>query len=124
MQHGGWDHTLKVTADGAALVRHAGASCIAKTADQTGLIAGLGAAQRKGGQVARFRPGRRLVSVAAAIALGAVSMSDTAVLAHFARYCGRAEQADGAAALDLAGTAARLERIARDRAKAPRTCRS
>ena len=37
MQHNGWDHALKVTADGAGLVGHVGAVLLRKAADQTGL---------------------------------------------------------------------------------------
>ena len=39
MQHNGWDHALKVTADGAGLVGHAGAVLLRKAADQAGLAA-------------------------------------------------------------------------------------
>ena len=39
MQHNGWDHALKVTADGKGLVGHAGAILLRKAADQTGLTA-------------------------------------------------------------------------------------
>ena len=49
MQHNGWDHALKVTADGAGLVGHAGAVLLRKAADQAGLTAGLSAALRKAG---------------------------------------------------------------------------
>ena len=41
MQHNGWDHALKVTADGRGLVGHAGAILLRKAADQLGLTAGL-----------------------------------------------------------------------------------
>jgi hypothetical protein len=37
MQHNGWDHALKVTADGKGLVGHAGAILLRKTAGQAGL---------------------------------------------------------------------------------------
>ena len=36
MQHNGWDHALKVTADGTGLVGHAGAVLLRKAADQAG----------------------------------------------------------------------------------------
>ena len=49
MQHNGWDHALKVTADGTGLVGHAGAVLLRKAADQAGLTAGLSAALRKKG---------------------------------------------------------------------------
>ena len=60
-----------------------------------------------------------LVSLAAAIALGATSMSDIALLAHLAPVLGDAPSGPTVRrALDLAGTAASLDRIARARAKA------
>ena len=60
-----------------------------------------------------------LASVAAAIALGATSMSDIAVLAHLAPVLGDAPSGPTVRrALELAGGAAMLERIARARAKA------
>ena len=40
MQHNGWDHALKVTADGTGLVGHAGAVLLRKAADQAGLTGG------------------------------------------------------------------------------------
>ncbi|MGH7488398.1 MAG: hypothetical protein ACREMY_22790 [bacterium] len=48
MQHDGWDHALKVTADGAGLVGHACAVLLRKLAGQAGLTDGLSAALRKG----------------------------------------------------------------------------
>ena len=60
-----------------------------------------------------------LVSLAAAIALGATSMSDIALLAHLAPVLGDAPSGPTVRrALDLAGTAAMLDRIARARARA------
>ena len=57
--------------------------------------------------------------MAAAIALGATSMSDIAVLAHLAPVLGDAPSGPTVRrALDLAGTAAMLDRIARARARA------
>jgi hypothetical protein len=84
MQHNGWDHALKVTAGGSGLVGHAGAVLLRKAADQAGLTAGLGAALRKAGASPVFDRGVVLVSAAAAIALGATSMSDIALLGHLA----------------------------------------
>src|SRR5580692_4418977 len=119
MQHNGWDHALKVTADGAGLVGHAGAVLLRKAADQAGLTAWLGGALRKAGQSPVLDRGVVLVSMAAAIALGATSMSDIAVLAHLAPVLGDAPSGPTVRrALDLAGMAASLERIARARAKA------
>jgi hypothetical protein len=70
MQHNGWDHALKVTADGTGLVGHAGAVLLRKAADQAGLPAGLSAALRKARQSPVLDRGIVLVSMAAAIALG------------------------------------------------------
>jgi hypothetical protein len=122
MQHNGWDHALKVTADGAGLVGHAGAILPRKAADQAGLTAGLAAALRKAGKSPVFDRGVVLVSVAAAIALGATGMSDIAVLVHLAPVLGDAPSAPTVRrALGLAGTPAMLDRIARARARA-RAC--
>jgi len=119
MQHNGWDHALKVTADGAGLVGHAGAVLLRKAADQAGLTAGLAAVLRKAGKPAVFDRGVVLVSVAAVIALGATSMSDIAVLVHLAPVLGDAPSAPTVRrALGLAGTPAMLDRIARARARA------
>jgi len=119
MQDNGWDHALKVTADGAGLVGHAGAVLLRKAADQAGLTAWLSGALRKAGQSPVLDRGVVLVSMAAAIALGATSMSDIAVLAHLAPVLGDAPSGPTVRrALDLAGMAASLERIARARAKA------
>jgi Transposase DDE domain group 1 len=119
MQHNGWDHALKVAADGTDLVGHAGAVLLRKAADQAGLTAWLGGALRKAGTSPVFDRGAVLVSMAAAIALGATSMSDIAVLAHLAPVLGAAPSGPTARRdLDLAGTPAMLDRIARARAKA------
>ncbi len=93
MQHNGWDHALKVTGDGEGLVGHAGAILLRKAADQAGLTAGLGAALRKAGTSPLFDRGAALVSMAVAIALGATSMSDVAVLAHLAPVLGQCRAA-------------------------------
>ena len=119
MQHNGWDHALKVTADGTGLVGHAGAVLLRKAADQAGLTAGLSAALRRKGTSPLLDRGIVLVSLAAAIALGATSMSDIALLAHLAPVLGAAPSGPTVRrALDLAGTPAMLDRIARARAKA------
>ena len=59
MQHNGWDHALKVTADGTGLVGHAGAVLLRKAADQAGLTAQLSGALRKKGSSPALRPGHR-----------------------------------------------------------------
>jgi hypothetical protein len=119
MQHNGWDRALKITADGTGLVGHAGAVLLRKAADQGGLTAALSAALRKAGTSPLLDRGIVLVSMAAAIALGATSMSDIAVLAHLAPVLGSAPSGPTVRrALDLAGTPAMLDRIARARARA------
>ena len=119
MQHNGWDHALKVTAGGTGLVGHAGAVLLRKAADQAGLTGQLSTALRKAGTSPVFDRGAVLVSLAAAITLGATGMSDIAVLAHLAPVLGDAPSGPTVRrALDLAGTAASLERIARARARA------
>jgi len=90
MQHNGWDHALKVTADGAGLIGHAGAILLRKAADQAGLTAQLSAALRRKDRSPLLDRGIVLVSLAAAIALGATSMSDIALLAHLAPVLGEA----------------------------------
>jgi len=119
MQDTRWDHALKVTGGGTGLVGHAGAVLLRKAADQAGLTGGLSAALRKAGTSPLLDRGIVLVSMAAAIALGATSLSDIAVLAHLAPVLGDAPSGPTIRrALDLAGTAAMLERIARARARA------
>jgi hypothetical protein len=119
MQRNGWDHALKVTADGKGLVGHAGAILLRKAADQAGLTAALSSALRKKGTSPLLDRGIVLVSMAAAIALGAASMSDIALLAHLGPVLGSAPSgATVRRALDLAGTPAMLDRIARARARA------
>src|SRR5437763_1768456 len=119
MQLNGWDHALKVTAGGSGLVGHAGAILLRKAADQAGLTGQLSAAMRKKGTSPLLDRGIVLVSLATAIALGATSMSDIALLAHLAPVLGKAPSGPTVRrALDLAGTPAVLDRIARARAKA------
>ena len=85
-------------------------------AANTGQLSG---ALRKKGTSPVFDRGTVLVSLAAAIALGATSMSDIALLAHLAPVLGDAPSGPTVRrALDLAGTAAALDKIARARAKA------
>jgi hypothetical protein len=119
MQLNGWDHALKVTAARKGLIGHAGAVLLRKAADQAGLTGGLGGALREKGTSPLLDRGIVLVSMAAAIALGATSMSDIALLAHLAPVLGTAPSGSTARrALDLAGTPAMLGKIARARAKA------
>jgi hypothetical protein len=118
-QHNGWDHALKVTADGKGLVGHAGAILLRKAADQTGLTGLLSGALREKRTSPLIDRGIALVSMAAAIALGSTSMSDIALLAHLAPLLGAAPSGPTVRrALDLAGTPRMLDKIARARAKA------
>jgi hypothetical protein len=82
MQDTGWDHALKVTGDGEGLVGHAGAVLLRKLADRAGLTAALGAALASAGKSPLADRGMALVSMAVAIALGARSMNDIALLDH------------------------------------------
>ena len=119
MQDTRWDHALKVTGGGTGLIGHAGAILLRKTADQAGLTVALSAALRKAGTSPLLDRGIVLVSMAVAIALGATSMSDIAVLAHLAPVLGQAPSGPTIRrALDLAGTPVMLDRIARARARA------
>jgi Transposase DDE domain group 1 len=119
MQHNGWDHALKVTGEGEGLIGHAGAILLRKAADQAGLTSGLGGVLRKAGTSPLWDRGAALVPMAVAIALGATSMSDIALLAHLAPVLGAAPSGPTVRrTLDLAGGAAMLKRIARARAKA------
>jgi hypothetical protein len=113
MQHNGWDHAPKVTADGKGLVGHAGAVLLRKGADQAGLTGWLSGALRKAARPPFLDRGIVLVSMAAAIALGAAGMSDIAVLAHLAPVLGQAPSGPMVRrALDLAGAPASPGRAA------------
>ena len=119
MQLNGWDHALKVTADGKGLVGHAGVILLRKAADMTGLTGQLSGALRQKGTSPLLDRGMVLASMAAAVALGATSMSDIALLAHLAPLLGTAPSGPTVRrALDLAGTPRALDRIARARAVA------
>jgi Transposase DDE domain group 1 len=117
MQHNGWDHGLKVTDDGAGLVGHGGGVLLRKLADQCGLTAALEAALARAGKSPQLSRGVVFVSMAIAIALGASSMSDIAVLAQLAPVLGAAPSGSTVRrALGLAD-ARTLEKIARARAR-------
>ena len=119
MQLNGWDRALKVTADGKGLVGHAGAVLLRKASDQLGLTAGMSAALLKKGTSPLPGRGTVLVSLAVAIALGATSMSDIALLAHLSPVLEAGPSGPTVRrALDLAGSPRMLDRIARARAKA------
>ena len=89
MKHMPWDHALKVTGDGTGLVGHAGAVLLRKAADQAGLTAWLGAALREKGTSPLFDRGIVLVSMAAAIALGATSRAISRCWRTWLRCSGR-----------------------------------
>ena len=117
MQHNGWDHGLKVTDEGAGLVGHGGGVLLRKLADQCGLTAALEAALARAGTFPQLSRGVVVVSVAVAIALGATSMSDIAVLAQLAPVLGAAPSGSTVRrALGLAD-ARTLARIAQARAR-------
>src|SRR5947208_14821290 len=77
-----WDRNLSVAPDADGLIGHAGAVLLRKLADQAGLTAALGAALARAGKFPLIDRGVALVSMAVAIALGARSMNDIALLAH------------------------------------------
>ena len=77
-----WDRNLSVAPDAEGLIGHAGAVLLRKLADHSGLTSALGAALGRKGKFPLIDRGMALVSMAVAIALGAASMSDIAVLAH------------------------------------------
>ena len=114
-----WDHALTITAGGKGLVGHAGAVLLRKAADQTGLAGQLSEAMLVRGSSPLLDRGIVLVSMAIAIALGAASMSDIALLAHLAPLLGTAASSPTVRrTLDLAGDKKIRDRIARARARA------
>ena len=113
-----WDHGLRVTGEGDGLVGHAGAVLLRKLADQAGLTGALGSALARAGKFPLLDRGVSLVSMAVAIALGATSMSDIALLAHQEPVFGAApSDTTVRRTLELADPRT-LDRIARVRAKA------
>jgi Transposase DDE domain group 1 len=112
-----WDRNLSVTADGEGLTGHAGAVLLRKLADQCGLTALLGPALARAGKSPLLDRGVTLVSMAVAIALGATSMRDIAVLGHLEPVLGAApSDTTVRRTLELASPRT-LDRIARVRAK-------
>jgi hypothetical protein len=111
-----WDRGLKVTAEADGLVGHAGAVLLRKLADQAGLTAALGSALARAGKFPLVDRGVALVSMTVAMALGATSMNDIALLAHHAPVLG-AGPSDTTVrrTLELADPAT-LDKIARVRA--------
>src|SRR5262249_44969224 len=112
-----WDHGLRVTAEADGLAGHAGAVLLRKLADQVGLTAALGAALARAGKFPLIDRGIALVSMTVAIALGATSMSDIALLAHQEPVFGPApSDTTVRRTLELASPAS-LDKIARARAR-------
>src|SRR5712675_1630237 len=112
-----WDRNLSVAPAADGLVGHAGAVLLRKLADQCGLTSGLGAALGRKGKFPLIDRGMALVSMAVAIALGAASMSDIAVLAHQEPVLGAApSDTTVRRTLELAD-ARTLDKIARVRAR-------
>src|SRR6266566_2078185 len=111
-----WDRNLSVAADAEGLVGHAGAVLLRKLADQCGLTSALGGALDRAGKSPLIDRGMALASMAVAIALGATSMSDIAVLAHQEPVLGAApSDTTVRRTLELAD-ARTLDKIARARA--------
>jgi hypothetical protein len=111
-----WDRNLSVAPDAQGLIGHAGAVLLRKLADQCGLTSALGAALGRKGKFPLIDRGMALVSMAVAIALGARSMSDIAVLAHQEPVFGAApSDTTVRRTLELAD-ARTLDKIARARA--------
>ena len=111
-----WDRNLSVAADADGLIGHAGAVLLRKLADQCGLTPALGAALGRKGKFPLIDRGMALVSMAVAIALGARTMSDIAVLTHQEPVLGAApSDTTVRRTLELADPAA-LDKIARARA--------
>ena len=111
-----WDRNLSVAPDAEGLIGHAGAVLLRKLADQCGLTSALGAALGRKGKFPLIDRGIALVSMAVAIALGATSMSDIAVLAHQEPVFGAApSDTTVRRTLELADPAT-LDKIARARA--------
>jgi len=105
-----------VAPDAGGLIGHAGAVLLRKLADQCGLTSALGTALGRKGKFPLIDRGKALVSMAVAIALGARSMSDIAVLAHQEPVLGAApSDTTVRRTLELAD-ARTLDKIARARA--------
>ena len=117
MQHNGWDHALKVTADGTGLVGHGGGILLRKLADRCGLTAALNAAMTRKGAFPQISRGLVLVSTAIAIAMGATAMSDITVLEQLAPVLGAAPSDSTVRRALILADARMLTRIALARAR-------
>jgi hypothetical protein len=78
----GWAARLQVAVGGKGLVGYAGAVLLRQCADRTGLTGALNAVLPRGSGPGWWDRGTVLVCLAAAIVLGATSMSDISLLAH------------------------------------------
>ena len=119
------DHAVGSRADGNRRgpgPGRAGVVLLRKLADQAGLTAALGSALTRAGKFPLVDRGVALVSMAVAIALGATSMNDIAVLAHHAPVLGP-EPSDTTVrrTLELADPRT-LDKIAGSRPGSARTC--
>ncbi|MBG0814277.1 IS1380 family transposase [Planomonospora sp. ID82291] len=113
---------MSVQGDGKGLIGHAGAVLLRKSADQTGLTGALGGAFARLGTSPVWDRGVLLIQLAVAIALGARSMRQIALLSHHEHLFG-APPSDSTIrrALEPIGRDERLQRrIARARARVRR----
>jgi hypothetical protein len=117
-----WDRRLSVRGDGKGLIGHAGAVLLRKCADQTGLTGALGGVFTRLGGSAVWDRGVVLVQLAVAIALGATSMRQIALLTHQEQLFGTPpSDSTVRRALESVGASDRLQVwIARARARVRR----
>ena len=113
---------ITVTADGAGVVSHAGSRLLADLADATTLTGELGVELAVSGRRRVHDPGRVLVDMAVAVADGARTISDVAVLEHQPALFGAVasdstcwrlcERIDGAALAGIARARAAAREVA------------
>ncbi|MEU2615988.1 IS1380 family transposase [Micromonospora sp. NPDC007271] len=82
MQSTAWSRDLRVTADGAGVVSHAGSVLLPMLADRAGLTGALSAALARRGRWPLHDRGRVLVDLAVLIADGGQAIADIDVLRH------------------------------------------
>lgn len=117
MQSTAWSKDLRVTADGAGVVSHAGAALLRMLADRSGLTTALSAGLARSGRWPTHDRGRVLADLAVMIADGGESICDIDVLRHQREVFGPvASDTTVWRALDEIGVA-QLKRIAAARAK-------
>jgi hypothetical protein len=116
VQSTAWASDLRVTADGAGVVSHAGTALLRMLADRAGLTGALSAGLARAGRWPVHDRGRVLVDVAVLIADGGEAIADIDVLRHQSEVFGPvASDTTAWRALDEVGVA-QLRRIARARA--------